>query len=327
MKRPYFFEIFVLANLAVLLLLVQRGEMPLLAFPQRVISQLVMTIAGEAALGVLIRSLVAAVRREHGYFRILRSRRWLLDSVRIVIGAALVIYIYGWIKLVVPIVHPTLYDQALWDLDQLLFFGIAPTILVLDLFGQPVVLRAVDWSYANIFAASIVIGAAYFLSDASRRVRIGFANGYAVLWIAGAWLYMLVPSLGPAYRFPEVWMAHGDNLQLTQKFQAILMRNYQNVIRAWHGQPHGSASIMFGIGAFPSLHVGFQTYVFLWMRRLWTSGEVLFGIFVATIFLGSMITGWHYFVDGVAGFLLALACYKLFARRAKLRRWLELRRR
>lgn len=327
MKRPYFFEIFVVAHLAVLLLLVRFDRMPMLAFPQRTIGQLLMTVAGEAALGVLIRAVVALVRGERGYFRILRSRRWLLDSVRIIAGAALVIYLYGWIKLVVPIVHPTLFDQALWDLDQLLFFGISPTIFMLDLFGHPLMLRAVDWSYANIFAASIIIASAYFLSDPSRRIRIAFANGYALLWIAGAWLYTLVPSLGPAYRFPDIWMEHRDTLRLTQQYQALLMRNYQNVLRAWRGEPHGSVSIMFGIGAFPSLHVAFQTYVFLWMRRLWTSGEVLFGIFVVAIFLGSMITGWHYFIDGLAGFLLALACYKVFARRAKLRHWLELRRR
>lgn len=327
MKRPYFFEVFVVANLAGLLLLVRYGTMPMLAFPGKIIGQLFMTVAVEAAIGVIARATVAMVRRERDYFLILRSARWLLDSVRLIAGGALVIFTYGWIKLVVPIVHPTLFDQELWDLDQLLFFGISPTVFVLDLFDQPAMLRVIDWSYANIFAASIVIAAGYFLSDPSRRIRIAFANGYALLWIGGAWLYMLVPSLGPAYRFPDIWMVHGDTLRVTQKFQALLMRNYQNVIRAWYGEPHGSVSVMFGIGAFPSLHVAFQTYVFLWMRRLWTSGEVLFGIFVVTIFLGSMITGWHYFIDGVAGFLLALACYKLFARRARLRRWVELRRR
>ena len=76
----------------------------------------------------------------------------------------------------------------------------------------------------------------------------------------------------------------------------------------------GGTSIVLGIGAFPSLHVAAQMYVFLWMRRLWTSGEVLFGIFVVVIFLGSMITGWHYFIDGVAGVALALGCYVLFDR-------------
>ena len=325
MKRPYFFELFVLANLAAMAL-VASATLPLVGRPVKIVGGLMATFAAEALVGVSLRVVLALVRRERGYLRVIRSARWLLDTLRLIVGAALVVFTYGWIKLVVPVVHPRLFDQALWDLDQRLFFGAAPTVLVLDLFAHPAMLHAVDWSYANIFAASIVIASAYFLSDPSRRIRIAFANGYALLWIGGAWLYMLVPSLGPAYRFPDIWLAHDDTLRRTQTFQALLMRNYQNVLRAWNGEPHGRISIVFGIGAFPSLHVAFQTYVFLWMRRLWTSGEVLFGIFVVAIFLGSMITGWHYFVDGLAGLLLALACYELFARRASLRRWLEIRR-
>lgn len=326
MRRAYFFEVFVAVNLAATAVLAWDTR-HLISSPLKVIAGLILTIAVETAIGVLIRAVVALARGDRSYLRIVRTRRWLLDTLRLVIGASLVIFTYGWIKLVVPVKNPILYDQALWDLDQLLCFGIAPTVFVLDLFRSPTMLRAVDWSYANIFAASTVVAAAYFLSHASRRIRVAFTNGYALLWIAGAWMYMLIPSLGPAYRFPDVWMPHRPSLRVTQSLQSLLMLNYQNVLRIWNGQPHGGVWIAFGIGAFPSLHVAFQTYVFLWMRRLWTSGEVLFGIFVVVIFLGSMITGWHYLIDGVAGVLLAIACYKLFARRARLRRWLELRRR
>ena len=42
-------------------------------------------------------------------------------------------------------------------------------------------------------------------------------------------------------------------------------------------------------------------YVFLWLRRLWTWGQVMFGFFVLAILLGSMVTGWHYLIDGLAG--------------------------
>jgi hypothetical protein len=325
-RRPYFFEVFAALNLLAIAVL-GYGTFPLVGSPVAVIGGLLLSIAAQAAAGVLIRVVVAAVRGDRGYLRAIRTRRWLLDTLRLIVGASLVIFTYGWIKLVVPVVHPALFDQPLWDVDQLLFFGISPTILVLDLFSRPALLRAVDWSYANVFAASIVIASAYFMSEPSRRIRVAFANGYALLWLAGGWLYMLMPSLGPAYRFPDVWQVHAESLRTTQTFQRLLMSNYTNVLRAASGEPHGRISIVMGIGAFPSLHVAFQTYVFLWMRRLWTSGEVLFGVFVVTIFLGSMITGWHYFIDGVAGLLLALACYRLFARRARLRRWLELRRR
>ena len=309
-KRPYFFEIFVVVNLAAIALLA-HASLPLLGGPLKIVVGLVISMALQAALGVIVRSVVALVRRDRAYFRIIGSKSWLLDTVRLIAGAALVVFTYGWIKLVVPIYHPTLFDQALWNLDQTLFFGMSPTVLFLDLFGNGAFLRTIDWLYANIFFASTIIASAYFFSDPRQRIRVAFANGYAALWLIGAWLYMLVPSLGPAYAFKDIWMRHGDTLRITQAFQALLMHNYQSVLRAASGQPSEGITIVFGIGAFPSLHVAFQTFVFLWMRRLWTSGEVLFGIFAVAIFLGSMITGWHYFIDGVAGAVLAYVCYRI----------------
>lgn len=326
MKRPYFFEIFVVLNLAVVVWFAHES-LPLLGSPLAIIGGLVLSLAVQAILGVAVRSVVALVRRDRGYFRIIRSRRWLADTARLLVAAALVVFTYGWIKLVVPIYHPTNFDQILWDLDQVFGFGAAPTVFFLDLFGNRAFLRTIDWLYANVFLASTAVASAYFLSEPSRRIRVAFANGYAALWITGAWLYLAVPSLGPAYAFKDVWMVHSDTLRITQTFQALLMRNYQNVLRAASGQAAGGITIVFGIAAFPSLHVAFQTYVFLWMRRLWTSGEVLFGIFAVAIFLGSMITGWHYLVDGIAGVALALVCYKASAGPARIRRWLELRRR
>ena len=84
--------------------------------------------------------------------------------------------------------------------------------------------------------------------------------------------------------------------------------------------------MLFGIAAFPSLHVGFQTFVFLWFRRLWLSGQIIFAIFVLLIFLGSVITGWHYLVDAYAGLLLAAIAYGVPARVFRIREWARLRR-
>jgi hypothetical protein len=308
-KRPYFFEIFVAVNLAIVIAFAYES-LPLLGRPLKTVGGLVLSMGAQALLGVIVRSAIALARKDREYFRTIKTAEWLTDTLRLTVAAALVVFTYGWIKLVVPVYHPTLFDQVLWDLDQLLGLGVAPSLFLLDLFGNKAFLRTIDWLYANIFFASTIVASAYFLSDPRRRIRVAFANGYAALWITGAWLYLTVPSLGPAYAFKDLWMVHGDTLRITQTFQALLMRNYQNVLRAASGQPSGGVTIVFGIGAFPSLHVAFQTYVFLWMRRLWTSGEVLFGLFAVAIFLGSMITGWHYLVDGIAGAVLAYACYR-----------------
>jgi hypothetical protein len=319
LRRPYFFELFVLGNLAAIAMFAPE-TFSIFRSPASVVGGLLLSMVVQAALGVGIRALLGVVRRDRAYLRILRRRDWLLDTGRLVLSAALVVFTYGWIKLVVPLKHPVLLDQALWDVDQALFFGVAPSVFFLNLFGSTAALRVVDWSYAYIFLASTVIANAYFFSEPSRRIRIAFANGYALLWLAGAWLYMLVPSLGPAYRFPELWMPHGDVLSVTQTYQALLMRNYRNVVEG-----SGPVSIVFGIAAFPSLHVAFQMFVCLWMRRLWRWGEVLFALFVVVILLGSMITGWHYLIDGIAGLILAYFCFRVFFRRDRIQRWLELR--
>lgn len=325
LRRVYFFELFTLAHLALVALLAHESFF-LIRNPAGTLISLVISVAAQAVIGVLIRVAVAAVRKEKAYLRRIRRRAWIVETLRLIASGALLVVGYGWLKLVVPLYHARNFDAALWDLDQLLFFGFAPAVFFLDLFGTTGALRVVDWTYAYIFYASTIVAGAYFLSHPSSRIRVAFANGNAVLWVAGAWLYFAVPSLGPAYRFPDIWLAHSEALRRTQELQALLMRNWQNVFRAWNGEPHGPISIAFGIGAFPSLHVAFQTYVFLWMRRLWISGEVLFGIFVFVIFLGSMITGWHYLVDGLAGLLLAYVCFRASFRRGGVARLVERRR-
>ena len=309
-KRPYFFEVFACANLAVILF-IARESLPIIGSPLAHLAALSAGIGTQAVAGILVRVAIALVRRDRTYLRVIRGGAWITDTLRLIFFGAMVIVAYGSLKLVVPIHHPRLFDPELWELDRALFFGIAPTTFFLDVFGAPWFLRLIDWTYANIFFASAFIAYAWVLSHPRRRLRIAFANGNALLWITGAWLYLLVPSLGPAYRFPDVWFAYGEMLRNTQGLQAILMRNYQNVIRAANGVPITEPiRIVFGIGAFPSLHVASQMYVFLCARRVWRTGQVLFGIFVLLIFLGSMITGWHYLIDSLAGLVMAYLSYR-----------------
>lgn len=320
MRRPYLFEILVLVNLAAIAVLAHES-IRYAGSPLMHAIRFAIALAVHAAAGIAIRAVIALLRRDRRYLRTIRRPAWIADTLRLITGGAVLITTYGWIKLVVPVYHPRLFDQELWNLDQILFFGLSPTVLFLDLFSDGLFLRFIDWSYAQIFMFSAFIAFAYFLSHPRRRVRVAFANGNTVLWLAGAWLYMLVPSLGPAYRFPEIWFAHSESLRHTHAMQALLMRNYQNVLRAAADAPvRDQVRIVLGIGAFPSLHVAFQMYVFLWTRRLWTSGKVLFGTLVVVIFLGSMVTGWHYFVDGVAGLVLAYACWWFASGRGRGRR-------
>jgi PAP2 superfamily protein len=302
----------VLANLLALALFA-HASLFLLGDTLRVFGALFAAIAVQAFIGIAVRALIGVVRGDRAYLRRIRRRAWMLDTLRLVFFSALMIFTYGWLKLIVPLYRAANYDAALWELDRILAFGVSPTVFLLDLF-RGTALRAIDWSYANIFYTSMLVATIFFLSHPSRRIRIAFANGNVALWLTGAWLYFAIPSLGPAYRFPDIWFAHASSLAITQNLQTLLMHNWQSVLRAWHHEPHGPISLALGIGAFPSLHVAFQTYVFFWMRRLWLSGQVLFAVFAFVIFIGSMITGWHYLADGIAGVLMAYVAYRIAIR-------------
>jgi hypothetical protein len=322
--RPYFFELFTIANFLIIHLLFRRDSDAVLSTLPDTLPAFGVVLLAQAIGGVIARGIVAAVRGElRAYLRIISTVGWITDTLRLGLFGALMVHVYGWIKLTVPLFHHRLFDQQLWDLDRHLFFGMSPNILFLDVFSNPRVLGAIDWSYASIFFCSMAIAFTFFLSAPSRRLRVAFVTGNCVMWIIGAWLYLAVPSLGPAYGFPDIWLAHSQNLRNTQYFQALLMKNYTNVLKIrTSGAP---VSILYGIGAFPSMHVAFQVYVLLWMRKLWTYGEIVFGVFALFIFLGSIVTGWHYMIDGWAGIVLAVACCWGAARAFHVKEWLRLR--
>ena len=307
--RLYFFEIFTLANF-LLLLFVVRG---MTTMPLSTLGVIAPSIAGvfllQALAGMAIRLAFAARKGTARELMVVyRSKGWLIDTLRLAVFAGLWMHTYGWIKLLIPLLHPRLFDQQLWNLDRAIFFGYSPNVFLVTIFSAPPVLRVIDWTYANVFFASLNIAAVFFASAPERRLRIAFMNSNVLLWLIGAWLYVALPSLGPAYRFPEVWLPLAPLLDRTQTFQRLLMTNYNAVVSQLRGVRR-PFNILFGVAAFPSLHVAFQMLAFLWMRRLTSWGGIVFGIFAVFIFIGSIVTGWHYLIDGVAGVLLAWMCY------------------
>ena len=322
--RPYFFEWFTIGNLVLIQALLWSSlRAPLETLPRMVVILGAGSVL-QALAGIGLRMLVAWRRGTlAGYLAVIRRPAWIADTIRLILFSALFVHTYGWIKLAIPLLHPQLMDEKLWNLDRALGLGFSPNVFLLSLFGAPSILRTIDWTYANVFLASLNLAAIFFLSSPSRRIRIAFMDSNVAMWLIGAWLYVAVPSLGPAYRFPEVWLPLAAFFVHSQAYQHLLMNNYQNVLAYARGIPR-PVNVLFGIAAFPSLHVAFQTLVFLWMRRLWRAGELLFAIFIVIIFVGSIVTGWHYLIDGVAGFVLAWVCFAISFKAHRVGRWLAI---
>lgn len=314
--RPRIYEVVATLNvLAVLLLLRAVGGLPaipwgFLAGIRVFVVPMALFVVGALALRTFWIAFRDGRHRAHRFLIVTLRPASALDLIRLLVVSGLVYFGHIWLKVQVPFLNPRLHDAGLARLDSALHFGLNPGPFALALFPWPLVWRAIDGYYAA-FVPLTVAGLAWFATTPSLQARARFAAGFAYLWIGGAWLYVAIPSLGPCYVFPADYAAAIASMPLQAEVQRLLIGHYRMLLTA--AARHETIRIvpLFGIGAMPSLHVAAQAFLalFAWKR----SRPVFFIFSAATVltFYGSLVTGWHYAVDGYAGVLLALLAWRL----------------
>ena len=314
MRRPRLYEALALGNAILVAALLGfrfgvnvgaslAAQLPMLAIA-----------AGLVAAGVAVRTLSLArtggAARARLYLRRMARPAALADAAGFVVAMTLVSYGYSWLKVFVPRLHPVLFDLLLAVADEVVHFGVNPNRFLIELFPSSGFWRVVDLYYAQ-FLLTIAVAFAWLGAALSFRERARFAAGFALLWIVGGWAYVGTPSLGPCYVFPADYAAVRPEMPLQTQTQKLLLAQYHAVTE---GSKEGGTiglNAAFGIGAMPSLHVAGQAFVAFFARRRNPRFSFFFGLLTAFTFLGSLITGWHYAVDGYAGVLLGWAAWKL----------------
>ncbi|MFI5182414.1 MAG: phosphatase PAP2 family protein [Thermoanaerobaculia bacterium] len=311
--RPY--EILVLANtLLVAALLSRRVGLPVRSILEAQPSTFFLGF-GLVAAGAALRA--ADVAREDGaararlYLRLLSRPENLLDLSRMLIVLGLVTWSYSWLKVFVTHLNRWVTDPLLASADFRLHLGINPNRFLIELFPYPALWQGVDYYYAG-FVFTLGAGFALLASALDSRERSRFAAGFAVLWIAGSWFYVALPSLGPCYVFPEDYTAVRAHLPLQTETQRLLIAQYRIVTSGM--KPGTELNPVFGIAAMPSLHVAGQAFLAFAARKRHPRLALFFAVLSILTFLGSLVTGWHYAVDGYAGFLLAWGAWRLGTR-------------
>lgn len=255
--------------------------------------------------GVALHVIVALVRRRRvlGYLREFVRPGSLLGWARICAAFMLVTFAYAWLKVCVPLLNQRLWDVELWRLDRALHLGFAPNVFLVELLAGTPLLGALDLWYSfwivTVFAAWAWAAAH---PDAARRRNFAFAC--ALLSVAGSWLYLTMPALGPCYAYPELFAGVTGEIRHAAGTQAALGVNYARMVAGRDGTL-SQFNPYLGVAAFPSLHVGAHWLFALWARRHARAMFVPLVVATALTFVASVATGWHYAVDGYAGMLLA----------------------
>ncbi|HXI12330.1 MAG TPA: phosphatase PAP2 family protein [Thermoanaerobaculia bacterium] len=271
------------------------------------ISVILMSVAGVAG-----RSLWAVARGSfQNYWLAIRTRDWVMLSVRLCILQMAMMTFYSLLKLFIPLFNPRSFDRELWELDRLLFFGFSPNSFLLELFKSPALLRFIDFVYSRIFFGVVLLASPFIISRTDSSHRVAFFIGNSVLWSIAVLIYILIPSIGPIYRFPEVFAGTDAFFPHSRNFQILLMKNYIAFVRVLEGLAPAHLSLSFGVAAFPSMHVGFESFVAMWLSRESRRVGALVWLLTGITIIGSVATGWHYLVDAIAGLLLAWLCFLL----------------
>ena len=308
--RPRFYELAVLVNFALVVYVIRyrsginfryvRTLTALAPFAARVWGLSIL-------IGFLARVLWVAARdgrsRALRYVRAWCRPRRLADLVRLMLVFIVAAWAYLWLKAFIPVVNPALHDAALDRLDALVHFGIDPNRFLIALFPQPAWWRFLDFCYA-LFLPALLVGFGWLASTLSISERARFAAGFGLLWILGSWLYVLFPARGPCYAFPDDYASVRPSVPGSVKLQNDLAQQYE-AIRARRIPPSGAINPGYGTAAMPSLHVAVLAFLAFWMRRRSRPLSALFFVLTFFTFVASLVTGWHYAVDGYAGFLLA----------------------
>lgn len=212
---------------------------------------------------------------------------------------ALQLAVLSWAKVMLPIASPFWADPLLANLDHLIF-GVDPWIAAHALFGwaEPVIDRVyVTW-------APLKMGTILFLA-------LSPGSDWKAKSLISAFLMMAIAVLGQ-YVLSSAGPVFFDQLGYGPRFQAMPIEPW--VLEAknflWRDYLRSGGDIGAGISAMPSVHVAGA----LWIALVWSSYKprirTIAFLYFALIAIGSVLLGWHYALDGIAGALVTLAAWK-----------------
>ncbi|OPX40881.1 MAG: hypothetical protein B1H13_05080 [Desulfobacteraceae bacterium 4484_190.3] len=227
----------------------------------------------------------------------------LFEFFRILAALKIVMTIHCTVKQAIPIINPALYDDILWKIDKFIHFGFSPTLLSLKLFSATDITSFIDFTYIIWYFLKIPFFI-IFIWFVDQKKRDHFFSAYFLLWVIGGLSAVLFPSVGPVYKYPDLFA--GLNIPHASELQKQLWIHYNGILL----HPENFRAFVYeGVAAFPSLHVAVIALFCIFSRELNKIFFISMLCYTVIVQAGSVHLGWHYAVDGYFGVLLAFSCY------------------
>lgn len=198
-------------------------------------------------------------------------------------------YSITFLKSMIPSLVPFWADAALAVTDRALFIDQQMLAVLL----APV-LPALGFFY-GLWHLAHLGGILWVLHWRDER-RPRHVLSFMLTWSIGMAVAYLFSSMGPIFTGQFDPAIAPESVRRTAAF-------------LWGNYLSGSADIGGGISAFPSMHVAIAAWLAIVLRdRGWPKLGIAY---LVAIFVCSIVLGWHYAIDGVAGAAIALLADRL----------------
>ena len=199
-------------------------------------------------------------------------------------------------------------DGLLTRVDQWLFLGHSPAVLLHDLLGQ----GAAAWALIGIYESFPTMVTVSFVAAVAMQTRVRdgavFVASMVWCWILGTASYYAIPSLGPFHERPQDFA--GLPTSMVTRTQAFYLAQRDDLL----AHPHAPDAFA-QISAFASLHCAITTVILLMAARYrMRRTTIALGVFLAATLVATVYLGWHFAVDDVAGVAIGAAAVWLGAR-------------
>jgi hypothetical protein len=205
-------------------------------------------------------------------------------------------------------IRPFTWDQTFMQLGAWMGFGMHYWQILQPVFGHPLITACLSFAYAAWFP--LMFGCLFWQLSRPERdsTRAQYLLSFAFAWFFGGFvLATIFSSAGPAFYShivpgPNPYAPLLHYLHETSRHWPVWTVNVQAML--WRSYVTGTGDIE-GISAMPSLHVTIATLMALLAWRTNRAVGVAFTTFAVVILIGSIMLGWHYSADGIAGAALA----------------------
>lgn len=267
-------------------------------------SALLLTYASPIAIIFGIAIAIAAIRRRNRAL-VIRDAK---EIARACLTLALVFAVSFVLKSFTYLINPHVWDRQLFALDRTLHFGYSPTIFFVTLFNHPLFLRFIDVVYTIIDYGLFMFGTPAMLALLDSRLRVRYGAAFALMWMTATVFYLALPSWGPAFSATALVEPALRHMPHTVWIQSQLYRELSSLIKAPLAP---RVAYLGGVAAFPSLHVAYVALLAIAARHVARPAYLLALLAVLLMQFGSVITGYHFMIDGYAGIAIAAGSWWL----------------